>query len=835
MSAWLSLSKFYAITKLFSEHRTMKQEVPGAIREPSPSRAGSVSEEIINPLMIKFSPAIIGLLVNVCVASEFPQLNFCLNTGSIGICQSSGQNTTSMVFLGNAEKNPALCRKEDSNGFAGYGGDDTDSHKKKRWYSGIEELQYIVIRLWVRFMNGLGFILEQPACLSWGNALLSSVSSYDPLIFPVSNVYHLQPEKHLSDHFETHFGVLGDGSPQAVVTEIFHTEWQAYSGQDTPSPEISLSMVSSQEARGVVTIPFLVSYPDWNAPDQLQSQWLENPAEIFRVVRAAWGAVYPQLYQVLGNEENVDCQFNIQNDSATSPINIQCNPASVQPEQDFLVNKPQAFIIDLINTEPGSMPENSTRQSPVTKKDGGRQEAGQKTEEGRKAEEGATLAPGKKKFSLFSRKSKPPAREPEGRDPIGNAVFDLQGQVDDIERLVLRLREEIYEYLAFRFISAGASRTRFAEVLFDLYTMLESPFNQQTALSYFDRVDFSGFLKGKKFQLFGEDFRISARELCKRKIKSYWKHDKLFGLNRSGAMDIFYRSMMLDKRIVWQLIKKLNKRSPTPLNKDVLRQIEKHLKIMFNAPATFEYSPVYHATKYLLGLKTAVRRSAPHDTGTGIIRTGRRRLRTDTVSLAGAEDFICSPEIRWRTRTAPGTPTLSRVFRQEDALGLQTKPAPWEKGAEISLFSGYQSMSSGRTRSQLSLDWLSEPAGHQKYHALSLPRQRRTSSRAALPVQTGQLSEDIEKTIDGYLLLIDNFKPEQIIELANFLQAPNTYGLQDVGYFRGYEGNQQRLLAIMKEFVRRRFPFAPLNALRELTQFIEKIYPGVCFDDEGRF
>ena len=33
---------FYAITKLFSEHRTMKQETLGAIQEPSPDRAGSV-------------------------------------------------------------------------------------------------------------------------------------------------------------------------------------------------------------------------------------------------------------------------------------------------------------------------------------------------------------------------------------------------------------------------------------------------------------------------------------------------------------------------------------------------------------------------------------------------------------------------------------------------------------------------------------------------------------------------------------------------------------------------------------------------------------------------
>ncbi|MGI9275596.1 MAG: hypothetical protein ACR2PT_12220, partial [Endozoicomonas sp.] len=37
---------FYAITKLFSEHRTLKQETLGAIQEPSSDRTGSVSEKL---------------------------------------------------------------------------------------------------------------------------------------------------------------------------------------------------------------------------------------------------------------------------------------------------------------------------------------------------------------------------------------------------------------------------------------------------------------------------------------------------------------------------------------------------------------------------------------------------------------------------------------------------------------------------------------------------------------------------------------------------------------------------------------------------------------------
>ena len=468
-----------------------------------------------------------------------------------------------------------------------------DPRKKPRRHPSLLSEQYFIIRVLVR----LRYWLEQ----TWDNFAVIPFFSFfqspsDAMLFYLIKKTHSQELKVDPDgtgNQEISFSLFG--SPVITSTELLQFELEDHSGDIEPAPGITLIPAGSQEAYASIEIPFSTQFTNWNELDKQKAEWLDNTAKNLQLISASWSALYPYLYQLL-QQQSAHCQYQILEESSEIHFNWKCltgehkQPTVIQPIKT-IASMITLTVMDTVSENPDSdmvtFPETGDKKEPAGK-GGGTQEAGASRPKIRG-----------KTYKASQQKSKEQMKGTGGGgddSPIVKVPADVR--VCETARLILRLRQELYNAMVTRFKAVKNNREKLAEAFFYYFNPIAIDPDRATFQSNRARVFliFDNVRAKSNIGMYSEKYYLTTTDffslsILKKKLGK-WNITKIQRLTNN--IEGFVSKLLCNPTIFLQLLEQANADTPAgkalPVN--TIKEIRAFIKDMQRQRKTeFPYNP----------------------------------------------------------------------------------------------------------------------------------------------------------------------------------------------------------------------------------------------------
>ena len=805
------------------------------------------------------------ILFHLCVSSAGAAAGVstlvCYDTGSVGTCQVvTVQNYTNSTetILGQPSESPWTLPfdyhtksnpqpVEQENGGGGYGGDNDDDHQQKRGGYFAEPMgQYFVVQVLVCLFRGI----QTP----WEYVVIQKPT---PILFPLFEDYMGKFLSQLDNKIHTHSTCMLDAcqpylGPEMISAELLQASWQPHDNENPSSLELSLIPLGSQQAYALLNIPVYIQFTDWNDLDQQQAYWIEHSGELLELISASWVSLPSSQ-----DQDPISCQVQVEEVASSRQVNLNCQLGGVTlPDALARLKEPVVMVMAIAPEETSSLDQKDVLDRIIMAPKGrskGSQPKGKESDAPTAGKGKSRLKQARFVASLSSGGSQGEGSDEE-QDPISKV--SSSDRTSSTERLVTQLRKNIYKNIISRFLRIGKSRDNLAQVLFDLYKMLQSPVwtvsgEQRSFLQWFRKVQLSpivAMVQGK-YLLSSMDFL--SLESLKKKIKR-WDKNKVGYLTIDSLVQELAAALLDYRSTTLLLIKAMNKKEvcSQPLPLDTMREIE---QFVTPTEATGPFFP------YSLNSNPAPVRPLSRDFSGSLPSLVQHRIQPtqDTASAIPLESHF---ERSLSLQRQPSTPSRHHIS-STDQTTTSISSGYFSQRTSTSTSVSYSSDSSGTgsqqshqstspqssaTPAQLEslrrllsgeafAPWNRPPPQstlqQSPYRPRSRPQEQQTRQHTA-----STLPRELENSLQSYRPLATALTEDQLVSLANAVRLdPRPYQSSDTPLLRDAHHGESRIMLLMIQYIEYHSRSGShWGGLDMLLEQIRRVLPNLITDGHGR-